>query len=621
MKTSIFYFSILYLTISVNTLLGQNSLITYIDKPDLTEDQVEIVQRFERVDRLMDVYYVEIESMRSVEDSGRISILLPDEVTEFTFNARYVKGDSLDYTWYGIIDGHNDTFNIHSGALTFLEHNGQKFGYFYIDSVQYEIHDIGDNLNILLEYESGNTLCDIDTSSNPIINNSIETRSCPDLAEVDVLVVWTRRGAIEILGNSTNVQQVIENTIRTGIAMGNVALINSSIKANQVRFNLVGMEEVPFEPTGFIKDDLEKIVNSTTDEEAVEIRHLRDEVYEADIVMVLVEESYTSSRGAVLEQGIQGSDDHAYGIIHTVDALQNHIMVHEMSHLFGCQHQQCSLDAFACDDDNPAISHGYQFNVGGFLGLSNRNYKTIMNVSDRTTIPHFSNPNVKYKRHRTGASGTNNNAQQILNESCDVSEYRGDIGFIVGIDLHTTDCASQSRVVKAVVSGGGPSYTYYWQTSVNGFVYSSSIGSSVTQQITIPSGVQGLFVKLTVTSGSVSYTAVRFLEPCSVVITPYVSSDSEILFEEIFHEDIHVSVYPNPNNEDMATIKVMLEKEAIVSVHLISMDGSKIKGIIDDRLPAGVTELAFDNINLIPSLYFIRLTTHTGTKIVKYFKL
>lgn len=598
-------------------LLGQNHLFDYVAEPSLSIDQEEIIARYEGRKDLLSIEFVEIGSLYNLQDSGEILILSPDRVTDLLFKAKHVEGDTIDYKWYGELDYHRDSNSMAVGYLSFIAKNGLKFGYFTIDSFQYELHDLGSGVQVLLEFSMEQTLCHVLPDEQLFNVNTLKNRMCPELKEIDVLVLWTREGANSITSTNEIAEDEIIGVAETSIFMGNNALRNSDIRNNEVFFNLVGVEEVDFTPTDDIGDDLEKI-QEPSDPEAIAIRDLRD-FYEADIVIVLVEEAYDGVAGSVLTSGTAGNGDHAYGIVQSVWALQNHILVHEMSHLFGCHHQQCNISPITCQDDTPEIAHGYEFRKT-FLFIGTGRYKTIMAVANRTTIPHFSNPDIKFKNKHTGLEGTNDNAQQIRNEACDVSRYRTSSDFIAGIDLHSSDCGiSGQRMVEAIVSGGGLSYSYSWQTSINGFQYSSTIGTSSTQQITIPSGVEGLFVKLTVSSGLLSHTAVRFLRPCASIdeefnrIFPSQSSDES-------NEMINLSVSPNPNIGSEFIITYSLEKSGNGILELLDSNGKLIRIIKEGYFKAESQSINF-NVNPIPQFYMARLVVNNKEKVIKFIKL
>lgn len=614
-------------------LFSQQHLFQYAEIADstLTYDEQEIIDRFENSGRVQSIDFINASSINSVEDSGRVLILLPDRETEIMFHARNVEVDTFNnITWNGILLDNMDSTNALYGTLTYLEYNALKFGYFTYDTLQYEIHSLNDSITILISYDSDETLCGVvrDTLDDYNSDNPISARSCTNLCSpIDVLVVYTRKGADENdMDDNSDAITVIENTIRTGIALSNNALLNSKVYGTSLR--LIGIEEVGFQPSHDVNSDVVRLATSTTDQPSVDIRALRENVYSADLVIVLVESSYSDAYGAVNHNGLAGDGDFAYGIVQAVDALQNLVFTHEICHLFSCHHQNCGLtdphpNFLGCDDTGNEIAHGYDFHHGGFLGIANKDYKTIMDVKPRITIPYFSNPNIKFKGHRIGSTTTAYNAEQILNRHCEVAEYRGDDILATEISDHFTSCLhGHSRVVLADVCGGSSPYTYNWYLSLNGINYGSSVGSSYYQEIEIPEGLDGIFVKLVVMSADNQVSQiVRFIEPCQSTISPFQVSESTDVLESNITGQIITHVYPNPVSDGDIKIKIKFEKPTFAKLYLTSVNAPNFIPIKEGFFQKGITEMQFDISDISSNLYLLKIVTNDASEIIKLVKI
>ncbi len=602
-------------------LNGQTSFLsTSINSGSpLTSAEDSILTKIQNSQVYSDIYFVNLQSLALSQVDGRITIQLPDsDCGDLIYYAKTVEYQNEgDYSWYGRLESTADEEDTYcqDGDLMLISSEDGKIGHITIDDKTYELRELSENTFILgkvdnsifTEWECATGLLDT-TSTNFIEDDSpAEQRSMINCNRVRCLVLFTQN-ALEAEGSINN----IRSRAREGIFQTNTILRNSDVRYEELVIEIAGIEQINFTETD-IDSDISAILQ---DPEAIDLRKTN----EADIVVLLTNGEYTKANGVAW---FGPKKDSAYAIVETLTSTSTYTFAHEVGHLFGANHEQQTID-------DKGFNHGYWFRKGGFLGYGSKIYYTVMHMpldlSNATRIMHFSNPDVKFKKKKTGLKDHNDNARQLRNTACIVAQFEDSvIPFHVRIDGSEFMCPCQLVNFQSIIMGGtaGAVYQYKWYSSSDGINWSTLYNTNPNLSINAPcTEGERLFVKVEVSSSFGGTTSgIKVIEaanewprqeaPCAIYMPDYESNKIDL--NTVF------SIVPNPSTSN-SKISYTTSESGINSIFVYNVNGQKVKTILNNKhLSAGNYEF---NINMNESgVYFIQSIDPNGnSKTLKYLK-
>jgi hypothetical protein len=217
-----------------------------------------------------------------------------------------------------------------------------------------------------------------------------------------ILVLYTN--------NAQNAVPNLAGLAQTCVSQFNAATSNSGI--SNVQAELVGP---------FLLSDFSEVSNAQTDVNNLAsnstAQDLRN-IYKGDCVVLLTEKNYDNGYTSYPKSHSVNIDE-AYGVVRAQYATYANNFVHIVSHVFGTQHQRCTVHAQLCEDGHP-FAHAWLFNTGWWNVTTNT---TIASGVQYNSILNFSNPNIGYQGQATGTN-ENNNARQISEQFNTVRAFR-----------------------------------------------------------------------------------------------------------------------------------------------------------------------------------------------------
>lgn len=224
------------------------------------------------------------------------------------------------------------------------------------------------------------------------------------VAIVDLLVVFTpsaRAGA----GGMDAMNALVE----VAVAEANTVYQNS--QAN-VRLRLVKTSEVVYQEAASHSVNLNRL-RLTTDGFLDDVHALR-ETNRADLVCLITESGDPGFSGLslIMPEASAVSKPFGFCVVKRSDALGGFVLVHEVSHNFGCQHDRDN----AYDSEGRFIPGVFHYAYGHRFTFGNTLYRTVMAYKPGEIVPFLSNPNLLFGEVALGipSSQTNIAADNVL---------------------------------------------------------------------------------------------------------------------------------------------------------------------------------------------------------------
>lgn len=596
-------------------LLSQKSLIAQTNlfsessalAGDLSGEQASRYNKLASLAGASNITLVLVGNLATVQSNGLIRVVLPDQSCDPVYykvkNIEY--HSASDYTWYGEVDA-DQVDECRTGNMMVIAQNGERFGYLTLEDRFYNIEDLSDGLQALVEnpYSTGSfETCGTPTEEEEFTSGGdlgAQDRSGEN-CDIRILVLFTDR-ANNTLTNITNIAT-------TAIAQTNQAFQNSGLDPSTVRLVSAGIENF----SGYAENSktFSEVLNEIRTNTYVTTRR---NATGADLVVLMVDRGVMNNSSvagiAYLGAGnpssgfavVQGWGMHGRGFT----------FAHEVGHNLGCRHEPCAAEGAGVNcDDGGTYEHAHTWSYKkmcgcGWFWLETRTVRrrTIMysqGAQNPDVIQHFSNPNIKYDDKPTGIANTRHNARTISDNACTVASYLN-MGnpplnvLITGLDY---GCAGFYEVYHSVVSGPPGPYTYDWRISLDGGTTYSPTPISTTSScdIVFPNQPGAVVVlRLNVAAGGQSKTTFK-----TVQIVDHHSnflcyrSNGEDEKEKTDSKDKILArngliAYPNPSTGEL-TVEVLVGrlKDTALCVDLLSQYGTHIEQLFmgnigDDNL-------------------------------------
>jgi predicted outer membrane repeat protein len=235
-------------------------------------------------------------------------------------------------------------------------------------------------------------------------------RSCDDDGSViDVLVVYSPAARMAAGGT-----EAMNALIDLAIVESNTAYLNSLI---DTELRMVYKTEVEYYEVGTFYDHLNRLTDPA-DGYIDEVHTLRN-LYRADMVTMLVEDTYYCGMAWVMTTLSPDFEAHAFSVTSQMCATGSYTFAHELGHNQGCAHDRANASVPGVFD----YSYGYQ--------EPNELFRTVMAYNCPGGCPriqHFSNPDVDYMDLPTGVPvgepDAAHNALSINNTALTVANFR-----------------------------------------------------------------------------------------------------------------------------------------------------------------------------------------------------
>lgn len=438
------------------------------------------------------------------------------------------------------------------------------------------------------------------------------TAQCSQTA-TEVLVVYTPDAA-----DGRDINGIINTAIQeTNDAYNNSDAYNTDVTlahSQQVAINGIGI--------GGIDDDLGELQSSGT------VQSLRDQ-HDADVVVLLTADIYGATKGKVDEVRAEAED--AYAIVAASYATGGaFVFPHEVGHLQGAQHRPVNACApgTTCDEEGELFPDAFAREFEGddspwCLWLcGDTDYGTITALPDRsyTRVKHFSNPNVNHDGGQTGTN-SNNNTDALTTTANTVEDFRISNELRARFSITTSDPLGSERTFTANPCGATGSYSYEWRISYNGSGnYGTVVSSQKSFSETFPEGTH--YVKLTVTSGSQSDTAIQVFyisgecdgrDPCRKTVnsTTKGADDKTAPAKQRAggSDPTQVALHaPTPNPVASTTqISYALPERTEVALAVYDLMGRQVATLVTGTRSVGTHRVRLDGTSLTSGTYVVRL--------------
>lgn len=573
-------------------LLAQNRLFVTPSEEEriLNAEQQRKYRSFEQQSTTTRIDLIRIGDLLPALRRRSLPINLPGQLVELSAEPSHVKYYSPDdYIWNGRLLSGN-------GRIALVNNQGKFTGTIQLGGQWYKIEPLGAGMHALITVDmtrlpSGDATPPGGRGAGNISSPTNAHKTSGSNKNIEVLVLYTD-AADDAVGD-------IAGTAALAVNDASVAYSNSAITSSQLSVDHIGTSRIDFEEGKNIDKDVNKLAANT------EANNKRDSFW-GDVVILFTDGDYFSGSVYGIAKEIEAHEDSAYAIVEADKATVNFALAHELGHLQGGRHQQCSVYDIPTCDDTAGSAHGYGWAVGG------GNYRwTILHQLGRSGNPiqYFSNPSVSYHGKATGR--TNNNVAQKLRDTASrMADFRtGDRLSAVILGTTNAACSGDALSFSASVSGGTGSYSYRWDTSNNGISYSYA-GSGSSYTTNMPPSLD-LHVKLTVTSGEQKKIDFEYVE--NIDGSPNCDSNKAEPVETILAEQDQLPEafvlnegYPNPFNPS-TVIAYGVPEGGNVGLVVYDVWGREVARLVDGYRDAGHHSVVFDASHLSSGVYLYRL--------------
>lgn len=451
MKQLLISFLTIILTLNSIEILSQ-SFILELNRSSSNLDRAtsQKLQYYDEDDLNKTVTLIKMGDLRKFAHEGELTFSLPNSKSEFHAAVDFVETNGEDIIWNGNL---LDEKEFIIGTVSLFQQDGKRFGQITSDRGDYEILELQEGLQILLEKDMSKYdeyTCGVDDSKLEINKEAFDNfRISQCTNDIDILYLYTSNVS-NAAGSPSQRATIITNNL-------NQASRSSGITAKQATFRTKGVRLLSgFTETNNIRNDRDGLRTNST------ANSLRDQ-FNADVVVLLTNGNYGSAFGIAYFAVYQGAG-FAYCIADINAPTNRYTPSHEVGHIMGCKHD---------NHNGPfpnvlASSRGKRWNEGSIPR------RTILaRAGSEGRIRHFSNPVIRFNGIRTGDSNSRNNARQIRNQATLVANFWPDSDpFSVFVSGPTTIWNTSSHFEWcADIPFCVTPLSYNWDWSSNGYSY------------------------------------------------------------------------------------------------------------------------------------------------------
>ncbi|WP_353718520.1 T9SS type A sorting domain-containing protein [Dyadobacter sp. 676] len=394
---------------------------------------------------------VRMRPIAEVLSNNRLQITIPGRSEQYDVHIKTIEySDDRNYKVYGTAGE-----SLLSVLLT--SRNGMKGGIIQGFERSYEICDLGEDGQLLLGHENdagSSNFCASGIGSamqvDPLSESDERGRKPGDNAKIEPCTSGIR--VLFIYPNTVSPVSAANHASNT-IDIFNQTVINSGVTGTALA-ELAGVAQTTYQPTtGIILDEALNLSNNA------DAQALRNQ-YKADLVLWFTWQGYFKAFGGVPDPKtyLHPVNARAFAVVSLNGTNVPVIGAHELSHLFGCNH----------DDDNFGLpySRGYVFAIFNTL--------VARGNAPGSKIFYYSNPNKSFAGSVMG-DATHNNAKVMNDKAAIVKAFKSEPNVLNGwISGPTSGYEYQTYTYEAIAKCGSPPYTYQWKESADGINYSGN---------------------------------------------------------------------------------------------------------------------------------------------------
>nr|WP_295923338.1 T9SS type A sorting domain-containing protein [uncultured Dyadobacter sp.] len=383
--------------------------------------------------------------------NNRLTITIPGRGDHYDVHVKNIEySDDRNYKVYGTV-GESPL------SVLLTSRKGVKGGMIQGPERSYEICDLGDDGQLLLTHENDAGQQDFCVSGvgsaiqiQPESDPDKHGRMPGDNAKIEACTSGIR--VLFVYPNDVSPVSAANHASNT-IDVFNQTVINSGVIGTALAESAGVVQTTYQTTTGIIADEAFNLSNNAN------VQALRAQ-YKADLVLWFTWTGYNNAFGGVPDPKtyLHPVDARAFAVVSLGGTNIPVIGAHELSHLFGCNH----------NDDNFGLpySKGYVFGIFNTLVAKGN--------APGSKIFYYSNPNKSIAGFVMG-DATHNNAKVMNDRAAIVKAFRAEPNVLNGwVYGPYSGYEYQVYTYEAISRCGNPPYTYQWQESTDGINYSGN---------------------------------------------------------------------------------------------------------------------------------------------------
>lgn len=623
-------FTLVLLMAAIKADAQTSTLFTpvYLTDAQLTSGQLSVKQKYQNSSFTKSLQLVQVGNLPQIQQNGILPLYIPGNSRMYEFKAKYVESPAGgDFVWMGELIA-RDTCGeeiiedaCYSGYLRVLKTGDRVFGELQIDTTYYSIKYLGDGLEALVELDGeafippsgSDCVTPEEPSSMRVFNTQTAAADRNNICPVKVAVLYTQAA----LDDHPDILDIIH----LSISSANQAFRNSDIKNTELTISLAGTQLLTtsqFSEGNDLRADVFSLLSNTTVTAARASMH-------ADLVFVFTSGGYTQGSGIVATFGdFATSGDSAFAIVEAAFANHpNYTFHHELGHLFGARHQD-SENCFTNNDNSGlAYAHGYAFTKGVTCCIvwdNKKWYHTIVSAcydnGQRQKIPHYSNPDVKYKNKKTGTDDTNNNARVLRGAACRIASYDVSDNPWVFIEGYEKICPGELAIFNGIVENVPGPYSYEWYVSYDGFSWGNPISYDAWVQILLPSQ-PGSMVFIRLVAGNINGPMIETHKAVEIMSTTGEQCSRSTPEGQPATDVSLLEVFPNPTSTDKLTLRWQGNSSGQNTAFIFDAFG-RLVGQTNRQVAEEENEMHLNVGHLPNGVYWLRLRSLTFDKTIRF---
>lgn len=419
---------------------------------------------------------VQMRPIAEALSNNRLTITIPGTGEQYEVHIKTIEySDAENYKVYGTVGK-----SLLSVLLT--SRNGMKGGIIQGPERSYEICDLGDDGQLLLGHENDAgkaNFCasgvDATMQMQPEPDTDKGVRKPGDNAKIEPCTSSIR--VLFLYGNNVSPVSASNHAYNT-IDVFNQTVTNSGVAGNAL-IELAGVAQ-----TTFLSKDNNILIDALALSNTASVQNLCNQ-HKADLVLLFCWEGHKEA-GGVPDPTIyhHPNSSRSFAIVGLSNPNIPVIGAHELSHLFGCNHEN--------ENFGLPYAQGYIF--------SGVNTLVASGTAPGSKIFYYSNPNKTFAGSPMG-DATHNNAKVMNDKASIVKAFRPEPNVLNGwVYGPSSGYEYQVYTYEAVARCGKAPYTYLWKESTDGINYSGNDTGEFHNVGLYHNGNHQFYLKLKITS-------------------------------------------------------------------------------------------------------------------------